>query len=179
MFACLSCGKADDESDIFFLKTLGEMPAQISLLAYVKPEQKKRLFTQELLLEWSNTSIAAGQNVQINGNIQVLNHCQGMAKGLQQTGAVWCFYPAACLNDRMMCSPEELLTQRRRTWSRHLKFKPVINLAQNGLAGFILPRVVGLKSWNFNTEQQAWLRYRANLKGKTLQCLEFMVLVIK
>lgn len=41
MFECPSCGIADDESDIFFLKTLGEMPAQISLLAYVKPEQKK------------------------------------------------------------------------------------------------------------------------------------------
>lgn len=46
MFACPSCGIADDESDIFFLKTLGEMPAQISLLAYVKPEQKKTLYTR-------------------------------------------------------------------------------------------------------------------------------------
>lgn len=71
----------------FFLKTLGEVPAQTSLLVYVKPE-RKILFTQELLLEWSNISIAAGQNVQINRNIQVLNHCQGVAEGFQQAGAV-------------------------------------------------------------------------------------------
>lgn len=86
MSECPRCGKAADESD-FFLKTLGEVPAQTSLLAYVKPE-RKILFTQELLLEWSDISIAAGQNVQINRNIQVLNHCQGVAEGFQQAGAV-------------------------------------------------------------------------------------------
>lgn len=73
----------------FFLKTLGEAPAQISLLAYVKTEQKM-LFTQELPLEWSNISIAAGQNVQMNRNIQVWNHCQGMTKSKQ--GLWWGFF---------------------------------------------------------------------------------------
>lgn len=50
MSACPRWGKTDDEPDFFFLKTLGEAPAQISLLAYVKTEQKM-LFTQELPLE--------------------------------------------------------------------------------------------------------------------------------
>lgn len=153
-------------------KLLGEVPAQISLLAYVKPEQKT-LFTQELLPERSNISIAAGHNVQINTNIQVFNHCQGMAKVLQQTGACVVFFLSS--SHRMMSSPQELLTRRRRTRSRRLKFQPVINLPRNDLAGFLLPRVVGLKTQIFLPSRQGTV----NLKGKRFQCLEFMVLVIK
>lgn len=43
MSAYPCCGKDEDESD-FFLKTLGEVLARISLLAYVKPGQKNTLY---------------------------------------------------------------------------------------------------------------------------------------
>lgn len=51
MSAYPGCGKDEDESD-FFLKTLGEVLARISLLAYVKPWQKKKnSLHKQLLLE--------------------------------------------------------------------------------------------------------------------------------